>query len=215
MSDNSRTSQVRLPFALGSLALLAVGVLQAWWLGEPAAQELLLPTQLGASAWMLLRILSLLGAGVLSWRCWLVARYQAVPAVPIDRLPSITVVVPAFNEGRQVYEALRSIARNGYPADRLQVLAMDDGSTDDTWRWMERARRDFGDVVTAVRRRQNRGKRFTLYEAFQRAQGELVVTVDSDSEVLPGTLANLVSPMVTDERVGAVAVPPKCLTNVS
>lgn len=142
---------------------------------------------------------------VMLWRVWLVSRYRPVASVPDEALPSLTVVVPAYNEGAQVLRTLQSLVDSDYPRDRLQIVAVDDGSKDDTWRWIAHGRATLGDVVTAVRCRTNRGKRHALYEGFERARGEVIVTVDSDSEVAADTLRLMVSPMVRDARVGAVA----------
>lgn len=150
-----------------------------------------------------LTLFAVAGGAVLIWRAILVRRYRPVLAPAADALPEVTVVVPAFNEGRQVYETLRSIAASNYPRDRLHVVAVDDGSSDDTWQWIARGKRDFG--AEAVRCPVNRGKRHALYEGFARARGEVIVTIDSDSEVRPDTIANLVAPLVADPEVGAVA----------
>lgn len=160
----------------------------------------------GGAAWLLLaHAWSVAALGVLVWRVTLVARYR--PAVVDDdgALPRVTVIVPAYNEGRQVYDTLRSVLASDYPASKLRVIAVDDGSVDDTWTWMRRARDELEGDVIAVRCPTNRGKRAALLEGFARARGEVIVTIDSDSEVLADTLRNLVAPFVVDPRVGAVA----------
>ncbi len=149
--------------------------------------------------------LALTAVAVLVWRVALVAKYRAEPSVARLKLPRLTVIVPAYNEGSQVYDTLRSLAESDYPSKQLQIIAVDDGSQDDTWTWIDRAREELGSRVLAVRCGVNRGKRHALYEGFMRARGEFIVTVDSDSEVLVDTLRNLVSPMVRDRNVGAVA----------
>ncbi|MFO7566371.1 MAG: glycosyltransferase family 2 protein [Enhygromyxa sp.] len=142
---------------------------------------------------------------VLLWRVVLVARYRPTPGVEDERLPSVTVIVPAYNEGAQVQGSLISLVCSDYPREKLQVIAVDDGSRDDTWQWMQRAAEQLGGRIELLHCPVNRGKRHALYEGFLRARGEIIVTVDSDSEVLPNTLRNLVSPLVVDPRVGAVA----------
>jgi hyaluronan synthase len=157
-------------------------------------------------SWALLGQLSALAlTAVLLWRVVLVARYRPTPAVEDERLPTATVIVPAYNEGAQVQATLISLMCSDYPRDKLQIIAIDDGSRDDTWMWMQRAAEQLGEQIELIRCRVNRGKRHALYEGFLRATGEVVVTVDSDSEVLPNTLRNLISPLVVDPRVGAVA----------
>src|SRR5690606_27789221 len=113
--------------------------------------------------------------------------------------------VPAYNEGQQVLKTLRSLARSDYPRQKLRIVAINDGSVDDTWHRIRQGAREFSDCVIALNCRTNQGKRAALYEGFGYARGDVIVTVDSDSEVLPDTLRNLVSPLVRDARVGAVA----------
>ncbi|MEM9694212.1 MAG: glycosyltransferase [Myxococcota bacterium] len=106
-------------------------------------------------------LIGLGGLAILGWRVALVARYRPRPAPADDELPSVTVIVPAFNEGRQVYDTVASIAASRDPAGRLQIIAVDDGSDDDTGLWIARAARDFGSQ--AIFCPVNRGKRQALY----------------------------------------------------
>jgi hyaluronan synthase len=154
---------------------------------------------------VLFEVLALAATAHMLFRAWLVAGYRPAPEVEDARLPSVTVVVPAYNEGRQVLSTLRSLAASDYPAGRLQLIAVDDGSDDDTWQWMCRAKQELGERVTTVRCERNGGKRKALHQGFLRASGEVIVTVDSDSEVLPETLRRLVAPFLADPECGAVA----------
>ena len=130
--------------------------------------------------------------------------YRPFAAAAPQEAPSLTVIVPAYNEGEMVEHAIASIAAADYPRERLEILAIDDGSSDDTWRYIERAARRFPGLVTAIRLPENRGKRGALAEGFRRAQGEIVVTVDSDSVIERQTLLAIAGPF-RDPRVGAVA----------
>ncbi|PRQ05598.1 Poly-beta-1,6-N-acetyl-D-glucosamine synthase [Enhygromyxa salina] len=171
------------------------------WLGAQAMA--------GAQTWPLLLVIgqvtAIAATAVLLWRVLLVARYRPASSVSDAELPTVTVLVPAYNEGAQVRGSLVSLVCSDYPREKLQIIAIDDGSRDDTWTWMKRAAAQLGDVIELVHCPVNRGKRHALYEGFVRARGDVVVTVDSDSEVLSDTLRNLVSPLVVDPRVGAVA----------
>ena len=133
---------------------------------------------------------------------WL--RYRPFAAALADTAPYMTVVIPAYNEGAMVEVAIASVAAAQYPHERLQIIAVDDGSTDDTWRYIVRAAQRFPGLVQAVRLDKNQGKRAALAEGFRRGCGEIVVTVDSDSEIEPQTLAAIAGPF-RDPRVGAVA----------
>lgn len=163
------------------------------------------PGQSASAGWVLAQLWIFAAVAVLLWRVTLVIRYRPLPSVRYERLPRVTVIVPAFNEGHQVYETLLSLVRSDYPASRLHIIAIDDGSVDDTWSWIERAQEELGSQIITVRCSINRGKRHALYEGFLRAKGDIVVTVDSDSEVLGDTLRNLVTPFVVDDTVGAVS----------
>jgi hyaluronan synthase len=149
--------------------------------------------------------LSIMALMTLIWRICFAWRYRAYARVPENHLPKITVVIPAFNEGIQILHTVRTVLKSCYPSEKMQVICVDDGSQDDTWQWMERAQAQFPKRVQLIRQPYNQGKRHALMAGFAKASGEVYVTIDSDSEVLPDTLHHLVSPLVSDRRVGAVA----------
>ncbi|MEP0303735.1 MAG: glycosyltransferase, partial [Maribacter dokdonensis] len=119
----------------------------------------------------------------------------------------------AYNEGKQVWATLKSLADSDYPEHKVQLLAIDDGSKDDTWNWMQEAKKELGDRVSICQQPKNMGKRHALYRGFKEGTGEIFVTVDSDSIVDPDTLRNLVSPFIVDENCGAVAGNIRVLNN--
>lgn len=130
--------------------------------------------------------------------------YRPVAAVTHERAPSLTVVIPAYNEGAMVLKSIESVIRADYPQDRLEILVVDDGSRDDTWSHILEAARRYPRRVTALRHERNRGKREALALGFARARGEILVTIDSDSVIERGALLALAGPF-RDARVGAVA----------
>lgn len=132
-------------------------------------------------------------------------RYKSISSVSDGELPTCTVIVPAYNEGKQVYETLRSLANSDYPKDKIQLIAIDDGSKDDTWYWLQEAKKYLGDRVAIYQQPRNMGKRHALYRGFKTGSGEVFVTVDSDSIVVGDTLRKMVSPFVKDKNCGAVA----------
>jgi len=145
-----------------------------------------------------------MGLLLLLMRTLLWLRYRPfAPAAP-DDAPLLTVVIPAYNEGAMVESSIASVAAARYPRGRLEIIAIDDGSADDTWRYIERAARRFPGLVSAVRLPQNGGKRNALAEGFRRARGEVFVTVDSDSLIERDTLLAIAGPF-RDPRIGAVA----------
>lgn len=132
-------------------------------------------------------------------------RYKPMVSVSDEALPMVTVIVPAFNEGKLVWQTLKSLAASNYPAEKLELLAIDDGSQDDTWAWMQQAKSMLGNRVSIYQQPKNMGKRHALYRGFKLGKGQVFVTVDSDSLVKTDTLRNLVSPFIHNQNCGAVA----------
>jgi len=147
------------------------------------------------------------------YNLYLYFTYKPIKSVSDELLPTLTVIVPAYNEGKLVWDTLMSLAASKYPASKLQILAIDDGSKDDTWYWMQEAKEKLGDRLSIYQQPVNKGKRHALYRGFNLGSGEVFVTVDSDSVVKPDTLRNLVSPLVTNENCGAVAGNVRVLNN--
>lgn len=131
--------------------------------------------------------------------------YKPMKSIGDAGLPYLTVIVPAYNEGRFVFETLNSIAQSNYPLKKIQLIAIDDGSSDDTWEWLKKSKLELGSFLTIYRQPENLGKRYALYRGFQHATGGVFVTIDSDSLVEEDTLRNLVTPFEVDPNVGAVA----------
>ncbi|WP_179005000.1 glycosyltransferase [Winogradskyella forsetii] len=140
-------------------------------------------------------------------------KYKPIDSVSDEELPTVTVIVPAYNEGKQVWDTLMSLADSNYPEHKLQVISIDDGSKDDTWTWMLDAKAKLGNRLEIYQQPKNQGKRHALYRGFNLGTGEIYVTVDSDSIVTEDTLRNLVSPFIKDEECGAVAGNIRVLNN--
>lgn len=132
-------------------------------------------------------------------------RYKTKESVNDADLLKTTVIVPAYNEGELVYRTLKSLVQSDFPEEKLQILAIDDGSKDDTWQWMLKAKSELGNRIDIFQQPENRGKRHALYRGFKIATGEVFITVDSDSVVQKDTLRNMVSPFVKNLSCGAVA----------
>lgn len=201
------------PFSSKSLILigtflLLIGAVFSLFYFNPYFEEIHLERldQFGGNALVYFGF-SLLAANVvfLIYIFTLYLRYKVTESVADDALPMTTVIVPAYNEGELVYKTLTSLVQSDYPADKLQIISIDDGSKDDTWNWMRKAKMEFGDRVSIYQQPENKGKRHALYRGFHLATGEVFITVDSDSIVKKDTLRNMASPFVANDKCGAVA----------
>ena len=146
----------------------------------------------------------MMGLTMLTIRTLLWFRYQPFASASMQTAPTMTVIIPAYNEGAMVAHSIDSVAQARYPHDRLEIIVVDDGSTDDTWSHIERAAARHPGRVGTVRLQRNQGKRAALATGFRRARGAVIVTIDSDSVIEHDTLLAIAGPF-REARVGAVA----------
>jgi glycosyltransferase involved in cell wall biosynthesis len=109
--------------------------------------------------------------------------------------PLVSVVIPAFNVGRFVGDALKSVLAQGYPA--LEIFVVDDGSSDDTCEVVERYAND----VTLIRQK-NAGAAVARNEGIARARGKYIALLDADDFWLPGKLHHQVAHLESHPDVG-------------
>lgn len=120
------------------------------------------------------------------------------------RQPTISILLPCFNEGKTVYDTIESISKSDYPPDRFEIIARDDCSVDDSYEWLLQAQRDFPRVRISVgRNSQNSGKAHTVCEALTHSFSELVMTIDSDCIFAPNAIRELVA-CFADPQIGGV-----------
>ena len=139
--------------------------------------------------------------------CYVISRFGLAAFYRIapdnHHLPTVSVVIPAFNEGVSVRRTIDACFGQDYPEDRLQVMCIDDGSTDDTWSHMLEARSRYGDRFRCVSLVRNQGKRAAMAHGVRSTQSEVVVFVDSDSEPVEGGLRRIVRNFIRAD-IGAV-----------
>jgi hyaluronan synthase len=197
--------------ALASLGMLPLvgALLSIFWMlfakSRPEAWGAALATWLRGSVTSLLGAIVLIQAIYTALQSLLWQRYRAFKRPKGAVWPRVTVVIPAFNEGPMVERSIRSVTKSNYPSDKLEIIVVDDGSRDDTFFHMQRLRREFPEMVRLIKFPSNRGKRAALEAGFRAATGDILVTIDSDSEVEPKTIAEMVVPFLCDPKIGGVA----------
>lgn len=112
-------------------------------------------------------------------------------------MKEISVVIPTYNYGRFIREAIDSVLAQTYAP--LEILVVDDGSTDDT----EQIVRAYGDRVRYIRQ-QNAGVGAARNTGIASARGEYVAFLDSDDVWLPEKLAKEIARFETDPELGLV-----------
>jgi peptidoglycan-N-acetylglucosamine deacetylase len=114
-------------------------------------------------------------------------------------VPRVSVLVPAYNEARVIGRTVSALLTQEYPD--LEVIVIDDGSTDDTF---EAARAASTDPRLRVLTQANAGKANALNLGIAEATGDVIVVVDADTLLARLAIQHLVRPLA-DSRVGAVA----------
>ncbi len=119
-------------------------------------------------------------------------------------LPPVSIIVPAFNEGKLLHSTVASLLEMDYP--QYEILLVDDGSTDDT-REVARALVGIyrqGAVEVRLVEKANGGKATALNAGIQVSRYDYVLNVDGDSQLSPDTLRKTIRHFV-DPRLGAIA----------
>jgi hyaluronan synthase len=118
-------------------------------------------------------------------------------------IKTLSVVLPVKNEEANIAEVVRRCFAAKYPSDKIELIVIDDGSTDNTWQVLERIKPDFP-RLQIHRFEKNKGKRHGMAWGSEKATGEILIFMDSDSLVEPEGFYRIIQPFY-DESVGAVA----------
>ncbi len=138
--------------------------------------------------------------------------YRPVPVDP-DYTPSVTIVIPCFNEEEWISRTILSCIDQDYPPEKLEFVIVDDGSSD---RSVEVIQQTVNELCQEGKRfnlqarircffqKENQGKREAMGLGIRNARTELIAFVDSDSFLEPDAIRQLVQPM-KDPKMGGVA----------
>jgi len=140
--------------------------------------------------------------------------------------PHVSIIIPAYNESAYIGTCLKSVLAVDYPAGKLDIIVVDDGSKDDTYKIAVKMADELaggsageaaggfasgngkvrGATSPSVRvfTKPNGGKGSALNFGLARAKGELVATMDADSYITPGVIRALVPYFAADPEVMAV-----------
>ncbi|HVV15297.1 MAG TPA: glycosyltransferase [Candidatus Paceibacterota bacterium] len=126
------------------------------------------------------------------------AKTAAMPA----RYPSVAILVPCWNKAKTLGATMHSLLALEYPADRLSILIIDDGSTDGT---LAAAQEFAGHAQVRILAKENEGSKFSaLNFGLKHTDSELVGCLDADSFVAPDALIEMVKKFESDPNIMAV-----------
>ncbi len=97
--------------------------------------------------------------------------------------PMVTVLIPGHNEEEVIYRTLLAIALQKYPQDKLEIIPINDGSTDGTERLMQYAAQRFSNIkpLNVPKDIARQGKSNALNYALGVAKGEIIAVYDADN----------------------------------
>lgn len=115
-------------------------------------------------------------------------------------LPLVSVIIPAHNEEDAIKTTVESLLNNDYP--RLDIIAVDDGSTDNTYAVCKKLAADGS--IRAFRSKERSGKASCLNLALAVAKGDFIVQIDADTSFDHNAISYILEPFFDDSRIGAV-----------
>jgi biofilm PGA synthesis N-glycosyltransferase PgaC len=114
----------------------------------------------------------------------------------------ITLVVPAHNEESSIKKTIHSIMNANYPKDKLEIIVLNDGSTDRTAEKVEELMKEYPNLK-CITNKQNIGKAPSMNKALKVAKGELFGCVDADSVIDRNAIKNMLH-YFSKQKVAAV-----------
>jgi glycosyltransferase involved in cell wall biosynthesis len=113
--------------------------------------------------------------------------------------PLVTVLLDTYNYGHFIEQAIDSVLSQDFPLDQVEILVVDDGSTDDT---SERVKK-FGSSI-AYFHKPNGGQASAFNFGFAKARGEIVALLDADDYWLPWKLSRIVAEFEKHPEIGMI-----------
>lgn len=113
--------------------------------------------------------------------------------------PLVTVLIDTFNYGHFIEEAIRSVLTQDFPAEQMEIIVVDDGSTDDTRELVAK----YGERVQYFYK-PNGGQASAFNYGIEQARGEFIALLDADDYWLRSKLSKVVDAFQRGEGVGLV-----------
>ncbi len=110
--------------------------------------------------------------------------------IELPEYPGVTITIPAYNESHNVEKTVTSLLNLDYPKDKLHIIIVDDGSTDDTWEIMQQYK---DNPQIRIFTKKNGGKYTANNLGLEHSHTPFVGCLDSDSEVHPQALKRIMT----------------------
>ena len=101
----------------------------------------------------------------------------------MNNKPNISIIVPVFNGGKAFRACVSSLLKIDFPDNKLQVIMIDDGSTDNTAQWLNEQK--FPSYFKIITHDQNKGRAAARNSGLKNARGDIIIFLDADMIVRP------------------------------
>lgn len=125
-------------------------------------------------------------------------------STPLHELPKVSILVPAHNEENAISTKLKNITTMEYPRDRIELILIDDASTDRTSEIAEVLFRELSIPGRIIKNRNRSGVNACYNIGVAESNGDLILTTDADATVENDALSKGVSVLMSMEDIGGV-----------
>ena len=119
------------------------------------------------------------------------------------KFPSVSLIVPAYNEEKNIAKAINALARLDYPSEKLEILVIDDGSKDNTLEIAKKTAASIKNISVKVFSKRNGGKASAINFGISKTKAEIIATLDADSFVTKDALMKMIG-YLEDPKVVSV-----------
>ena len=137
------------------------------------------------------------------WFLVLMDKGQGQKAKKLRRFQKVSIAIPAYNEEKNITTTLRSLVNLNYPKNRLEIIVVNDGSTDNTKNVVSRFIAENKAYHVKLISKRNEGKGAALNDGLRVAKGQFFICLDADSIVTEDALVKIL-PHFTDENIAVV-----------
>ncbi len=138
------------------------------------------------------------------WLLVLFAPEEKKKTKKIFRSPFFTAIVPAYNEEKSIQGTLQSLVNLEYPAEKMEIIVVNDGSTDQTKEIVEQFIQEHPSRNIILLNQENKGKANAMNKGLAIAKGEFFACLDADSFVAANALQAMLPLFEENKDVAAV-----------
>ncbi|MVN22225.1 glycosyltransferase family 2 protein [Mucilaginibacter arboris] len=122
--------------------------------------------------------------------------------------PLISVIIPTYNYDNYIKQAIDSILAQTYPKEKIEIIVVDDGSTDNTYAVLQEL---INEKAIQYYYQENKGKANATYNAIQKCNGKYIFNLDADDYFLQDKITEYVKVFEENDEIVHVAAPAKIL----